>query len=101
MTREELREMAWSLWGRDLERITLDELREGLLALQAEASPHPDDGVVVLDSAPSDYETAMREFFAETLADDSDEGFVQLWLAALELWLAIMVREERRKKDSD
>jgi hypothetical protein len=99
MTREELRRMVYSLWGTSLERATLDELRDGLPLLQAAASPPPTNGVLLLDAAPTDYESAMREFFAQTLVDDTEEGFVQVWLTALELWLAVMTREERRSAE--
>lgn len=97
MTRAELRQRVLNLWRPGLEQVALDELREGLLLLQAEASPPPADGVVRLnDGVPGDYESAMREFFAGVLWDESEEGFVHLWLTALELWVAVMTRERRR-----
>lgn len=100
MTRAELRRRVLNLWRPGLEHAALDELREGLLLLQVQASPAPEDGVVRLDdAAPGDYESAMREFFARSLLDESEEGFVQLWLTALELWVAVMTRERRRADD--
>jgi len=95
MTRQELREWVWNRWGARLERPSLDELREGIVELQALASPPPEDKVFVLDDVASDYETAMREFFGQTLAGPEDEALVQLWITGLELWLALMTREER------
>lgn len=102
MTRAQLRKRVQELWSAGLENAALDDLREGLLLLQAEASPPPADGVVRLhDGPPGDYESAMREFFARALRDDSDEGFVQLWLTALELWVAVMTRERRRAEGDE
>ena len=88
---------AWNRWGRKLEGVSLAELRDGVVDLQALAFPPPEDRVYVLDEAPRDYESTMREFFADSLAGDADAHFVQLWIAALELWVAVMTREDRRQ----
>ena len=78
-----------------MERASLAQLQDQLLELQALASPPPADGVFVIDDAPEDYGTAMRSFFGATLADGSEESFVQLWLTAVELWVAVMIRQAR------
>ena len=100
LTREDLREWVWSRWGTHLQQATLLEIRESLPELQAQASPPPEDGVFVLDAAPTDYETAMREFFGQVLGGDCDEAAVVLWLAALELWLGILAADERGEDEA-
>jgi len=98
VTRAQLREFVSSRWGSRLERATLDELHEGLLELQLLATPPPDDGIFVIDDVEDsvvDYETAMRQFLGDALADESDGSFVHLWLTSLELWLAVMTRDRR------
>lgn len=95
MTRRQLQAFVEAAWGARLERADLAQIQEQLLELQTLASPPPADGVFVIGGAPADYDTAMREFFGATLADDTEASFVQLWLTALELWVAIMVRQAR------
>lgn len=95
MTREDLRDWVCARWGARLERPTIAEIRAALPELQALVSPPPEDGVFVLDTAAADYETAMREFFGDALGAEIDGASVHLWLTALELWVAVMTREER------
>lgn len=90
MTREELRAVVAGLWGTKLERPSLEQMRRDLLQLQAIAHPPPENRVYVLDETPVTYEQAMREFLAATLQDETGGTFVDLWLTAVELWLATM-----------
>ncbi len=90
MTRDELRELVRDWWGPGLRRPDLAQMRRDVLKLQAVAHPPAGDGVYVIDDAPPDYDRAMREFFGAALEDRTGETFVDLWLTAVELWLAVM-----------
>lgn len=95
MTVQRLRRLVYEWWGKRLEQPDLDKMREDLVELQLLASPPPEDGVLVIEDAPGDYDAAMREFFGEVLVHADDPAFVQLWLTAVELWLALMAQHNQ------
>ena len=103
MTIYELRESAISRFGEGLRAATPDSLAQFLAEVQPRlpGTQHT-TGTLVVDGAPTTYEDAMREYFAEMLVVPPERAAASLWVTAAEMWVdAVLTVQDTPETDPE
>jgi len=87
MTLRELRTLATTRFGPQLENADPDSLAEFLLTLQPLLPGTHAGAPLSVDGAADSYVEAMREYFAQTLHGDPERVAASLWITAVEMWI--------------
>lgn len=92
MNLEEFRRAVYGEFGTSMERASYESVRLFLDRMQAILHPPTRLGehIVLGEEPPSDFDSIVLEFFANSLRLPPEQAVIALWLFALDIWFSSM-----------
>lgn len=100
MDAREFRDQVYRSFGRRLENLTPDGVREFTARFYAGLDTVDADGRYDLGDGPLDTpEGVVKRFLVDSLESDSEQARQQLWVTLLDLWFAVFEVDESERME--